>query len=166
MTIKKKKAVFLDRDGVINKEKNFVTSWEEFEFIDGIFENIKKLNKAGFLVIVVTNQSGISRGFYTEETLKEIHDKMLKIMENNGAHIDDIFYCPHYDDNCSCRKPNPGMILEAAKKYNIDLSKSWVIGDSERDIEAGRRAGCKTILVKVNTNIKDVVERIIKDTLI
>jgi len=166
MTIKKKKAVFLDRDGVINKEKNFVTSWEEFEFIDGIFENIKKLNKAGFLVIVVTNQSGISRGFYTEETLKEIHDKMIKIMENNGAHIDDIFYCPHYDDNCSCRKPNPGMILEAAKKYNIDLSKSWVIGDSERDIEAGRRAGCKTILVKVNTNIKDVVERIIKDTLI
>jgi len=166
MTIKKKKAVFLDRDGVINKEKNFVTSWEEFEFIDGIFENIKKLNKAGFLVIVVTNQSGISRGFYTEETLKEIHDKMIKIMENNGAHIDDIFYCPHYDDNCSCRKPNPGMILEAAKKYNIDLSKSWVVGDSERDIEAGRRAGCKTILVKVNTNIKDVVERIIKDTLI
>ncbi|MHA1665336.1 MAG: D-glycero-beta-D-manno-heptose 1,7-bisphosphate 7-phosphatase [Candidatus Njordarchaeales archaeon] len=166
MTSKKKKAVFLDRDGVINKEKKFVTSWKEFEFIDGIFENIKKLNKAGFLVIIVTNQSGISRGFYTEETLKKIHDRMLKIMEEHESHIDDIFYCPHYSDNCSCRKPNPGMILEAARKYNIDLSKSWVIGDSERDIEAGRRAGCKTILVKANTNVKDAVDRIIEETLV
>jgi len=166
MTSKKRKAVFLDRDGVINKEKNFVTSWEEFEFIDGIFENINRLNKAGFLVIIVTNQSGISRGFYTEETLKEIHNKMMRIMKENEARIDDIFYCPHYDDNCNCRKPKPGMILEAAKKHNIDLSKSWVIGDSERDIEAGRRAGCKTILVKANTNIKDAVNRIIEETLV
>jgi len=158
----KKKAVFLDRDGIINKEKNFITSWKEFEFVTGIFDNIKKLKKAGFLVIIVTNQSGVKRGLFTEETLKQIHVNMEKILKENEAKIDDIFYCPHYeDDNCKCRKPKPGMILEAAKKHNIDLKQSWVIGDTRRDIEAGERVGCNTILVKKNTNIKQHIEKII-----
>lgn len=157
----KKKAVFLDRDGIINKEKNFITSWKEFEFVTGIFDNIKKLKKAGFLVIIVTNQSGVKRGLFTEEALKQIHANMKKILKKNGAEIDDIFYCPHYeDDNCNCRKPKPGMILEAAKKHNIDLKRSWVIGDTSRDIEAGERVGCNTILVKKNTNIKQQIEKI------
>jgi D,D-heptose 1,7-bisphosphate phosphatase len=159
----KKKAVFLDRDGIINKEKYFIKSWKEFEFVPSIFENIKKLKKAGFLVIVITNQSGVKRGYFTEETLKQIHKNMKKVLEKNEAQIDDIFYCPHYnDDNCDCRKPKPGMILKAAEKYNIDLKQSWVIGDTPRDIEAGEQAGCNTILVKENTNIKQHIEKIIK----
>lgn len=144
-----KRAVFLDRDGVVNKEKNCVRSWAEFEFVPGIVEGVRRLNEAGFLVVIVTNQSGISRGLYTHEDVREIHEKMQKTLKENGAHIDDIFYCPHYiEDNCDCRKPKPRMILEAARKHNIDLKESWVIGDSERDIEAGRRAGCNTILLQ------------------
>ena len=166
----KKKAVFLDRDGIINVEKNFVKTWDEFEFIPGIFENIKRLNKNGFLVIIVTNQSGIKRGFYTEETLKTIHSNMLKILEDNDAYVDDIFYCPHFDDdNCNCRKPKPGMIIEASEKHNIDLKESWVIGDNERDIIAGKKAGCKTIHVMINaeqdkqSNIKNEADFSSKD---
>ena len=159
-----KKAVFLDRDGVINRDKNFVTSWEEFEFLPGISENIKKLNDADYLVIVVTNQSGIKRGLYSEETLKQIHENMKNALEEKGAFIDDIFYCPHYDgDDCNCRKPKPGMILEAAKKHNIDLNQSWMIGDSKRDIEAGKRTGCKTILVEKNKNFCQIIGEILQN---
>jgi len=162
--VKMKKAVFLDRDGIINIERNFVRSWDKFEFVPGIIENIKKLNKKEFLVIIITNQSGIKRGFFSEETLKKIHENMKKILEKNDAYIDDIFYCPHYKyDNCDCRKPKPGMIFKAAKKHNINLEKSWMIGDSKRDIESGRRAGCKTILVEKNINIKTSINRIISE---
>jgi D-glycero-D-manno-heptose 1,7-bisphosphate phosphatase len=177
-----KKAVFLDRDGIVNIDKNFIKSWDEFEFVPGIFENIRRLNQVGFLVIIVTNQSGIKRGFYTEETLKTIHRNMMQILEENNAYIDDIFYCPHFnDDNCNCRKPKPGMILEASKKHNIDLRESWIIGDNERDIIAGKKAGCKTIhvltgvgqdkLSKCKTdadftseNIYDAVEKVVLNT--
>ncbi|MBI2830677.1 MAG: D-glycero-beta-D-manno-heptose 1,7-bisphosphate 7-phosphatase [Chloroflexi bacterium] len=158
-----KKAVFLDRDGVVNREKGFTKSWEEFEFLPGITEGIKKLNQAGFLVIIVTNQSGINKGLYTEEDLKQIHENMHKVLEENGAHVDDLYYCPHNsEDCCTCRKPKPGMLLEAAHKHNINLRESWVLGDNIRDIEAGKRARCNTILVEQNGDIGRIIERIVE----
>ena len=146
-----RRAVFLDRDGVINKkapEGDYIKNWDEFEFLPGVEKAIRTFNENGFLVIIVSNQRGIARGLMTEEDLKEIHSKMREELAKDGAVIDGIYYCPHdLDDHCGCRKPAPGLLLEAAKEHNVDLSQSWMIGDQESDIEAGRRAGCKTILI-------------------
>ena len=158
------KVVFLDRDGVINLDEpgKFIASWKEFEFVPGIKQDIKKLNDNGFLVIVATNQAGISLGFYSEADLENIHKKMQRELQKAGAHIDDIFYCPHYkNDKCKCRKPEPGLLLKAAGKYNIDLKEAWVIGDDKNDIEAGKRAGCKTIKVERNKGIKKALKIIL-----
>lgn len=147
----KRKCVFLDRDGVINKkapEGDYIRSWNEFKFLPGIKETIKKLNNAGFLTIIISNQSGIAIGIMSEEDLKEIHIKMLEELSKTGANIDSIYHCPHNEkDNCACRKPKTGMLLKAKEDFNIDLTKSWIIGDSESDIIAGQKAGCKTILI-------------------
>ena len=143
------KAVFLDRDGVINQklENDYVKSWKEFHFLPGVMEAIRAINDKGYLVIVVTNQRGIARGLMTEEDLQEIHRKMYKELQKHGAHIDDIFYCPHdILENCTCRKPKPGMLIEAQRKWSIDLTKSYIIGDSQSDIEAGQKVGCRGIL--------------------
>jgi len=143
------KAVFLDRDGVINKklENDYVKNWNEFHFLPGVIEAIKTINEKGYLVIVVTNQRGIGRGLMTEQDLKDIHQRMLQEIQKGGARIDDIFYCPHdMKDNCNCRKPKPGMLVQAKKKWDIDYAKSYIIGDSETDIEAGQQVGCKGIL--------------------
>jgi len=156
------KAVFLDRDGTINKYVGFLRSIDQFELIPNVAENIKWCNKNGFLTIVVTNQPVIARGEVDWTELNEIHNKMETLLGECGAYIDDIFVCPHHPDKgfdgerpeykiiCDCRKPKPGMIFEAAKKYNIDLSKSYVIGDSDSDIQAGKLAGCK--VYKCNRN--------------
>jgi D-glycero-D-manno-heptose 1,7-bisphosphate phosphatase len=162
----KRKAIFLDRDGVINidKQGEFICSPDQFRFVPNIKKNIKKLNEKGFLVIVVTNQAGIKLGFYSKAVLKKIHEKMIKGFKEAGAHLDDIFYCPHYKyDNCECRKPLPGLILKAAKKYNIDLKQSWVLGDNNNDIKAGQRAGCKTLKTKRNKNINKEIKKIINN---
>jgi histidinol-phosphate phosphatase family protein len=147
---KKRKAVFLDRDGVINKrpkEHDYVKSWEEFEFLPGVAETISRLNK-DFLVVVVSNQRGISRGLMTSENLEEINLRMKSELGKKSARIDKIYFCPHGpQDNCNCRKPKPGMILKAAKDLNIDLNNSYIIGDSLEDIEAGKLSGCKTIFL-------------------
>lgn len=160
----KQKAVFLDRDGTINKYVGFLTKPEQFALLPGVAEAIKKINKSGNLAIVVTNQPVIARGDCTWEELKEIHDKMETELGMNGAFVDAIYICPHHPDkgfegerpeykrNCDCRKPNPGMIFQAAKDFNIDLSQSIMIGDSERDWEAGKSAGCKAIIVEKNTS--------------
>lgn len=160
----KQKAVFLDRDGTINKYVGFLTKPEQFALLPGVAEAIKKINKSGNLAIVVTNQPVIARGDCTWEELKEIHDKMETELGMNGAFVDAIYVCPHHPDqgfegerpeykrNCDCRKPNPGMIFQAAKDFNIDLSQSIMIGDSERDWEAGKSAGCKAIIVEKNTS--------------
>jgi len=146
-----RKAVFLDRDGVINRsppEHDYVKRWEEFHFLPGVPEAIKKLNRAGFLTIVVSNQRGIARGLFTEEDLEDIHNRMLDELRSSGAHIDAIYHCPHdVDEGCGCRKPEPGMILRAAKDHDIDLACSFMVGDSTADVEAGRRAGVRTIYV-------------------
>ena len=155
----KQKAIFLDRDGTINKYVGFVRKPEEFDLIDGVSDVIKQLNNQGYLVIVITNQPVIARGEVTVDGLEEIHNKMETMLGKDGAYVDAIYYCPHHPHKgfsgevpelkmeCECRKPKPGLLLKAAQDYNIDLEKSWMIGDSENDILAGKNAGCKTALI-------------------
>lgn len=155
----KRRCVFLDRDGVINKEVGHLNSIEKFELLPGVTEGIKILNDEGFLVICVTNQPVIARGDLSDTGLKEIHMKMEANLGKGGAYLDKIYYCPHHPDKgfkneiaelkieCNCRKPNPGMLLKAIQEYNINPSKSWMIGDHERDIIAGNSVGASTILI-------------------
>ena len=159
----KQKAIFLDRDGTINKMVGFVTKPEQFELIEGAAEAIKAINKSGYLAIVVTNQPVIARGDCTFEELQTIHDKMETELGKVGAFVDAIYVCPHHTDkgfdgerpeykcNCDCRKPKPGLLLQAAKDFNIELSESYMIGDSHRDVEAGENAGVKKS-IKVEEN--------------
>jgi D-glycero-D-manno-heptose 1,7-bisphosphate phosphatase len=143
------KAVFLDRDGVINRkaprEDEYITRWEEMEILPGVGQAIAWLNRVGFQVIVVTNQRGAAKGLITIAQLESIHERMCQHLACAGARIHGIYYCPHeLEPPCTCRKPKPGMLLEAARAHNIDLVASWIIGDSEKDMEAGKRAGCRT----------------------
>ena len=139
-----KKAIFLDRDGVINKEKNYLYKVEEFEFIDGVFETCRYFKNLGYLIIVITNQSGIARGIYSENDFIKLTDWMIKEFEKENVKIDKVYYCPHHPDftgKCSCRKPEPGMILKAKSEFGIDLKNSILVGDKNSDIEAGLKAG-------------------------
>lgn len=161
---KKQKAIFLDRDGTINRYVGFLKDIEEFELLDGVSEAIKLINNSNYLAIVVTNQPVIARGEVTLDQLKEIHNKMETLLGMQGAFVDDIFFCPHhphkgfegecteYKIDCECRKPKPGLLLEAAKKYNIDLSHSWMIGDGENDVKAGLAAGCSVVRIGCGDN--------------
>lgn len=155
----KQKAVFLDRDGTINKYVGFLRSIEEFELKPGVAEAIRKINNSGYLAIVVTNQPVIARGEVTVPELQLIHNKMETLLGAEGAYLDAIYYCPHHPHkgyegevpelkiDCDCRKPKPGMLVKAAEDFNIDLTSSWMIGDGENDIKAGIAAGCKTALI-------------------
>lgn len=147
----KNKALFLDRDGVINIDKNYVHKIEDFEFIDGIFDLVKKYQDEGFLIIVITNQAGIGRGYYKEKDFHILNDWMVKQFKLQGIEITEVYYCPYhpthgigeYLKDSFDRKPNPGMIFKARDKYDIDLSKSVLIGDKESDILSGKNAGIK-----------------------
>lgn len=155
----KQRAIFLDRDGTINKYKGFLSDINEFELLDNVAEAIKRFNKLGYLVIVVTNQPVVARGELSFEKLRQIHNKMETLLGQEGAYIDHIYFCPHHPKSgflgeipslkieCTCRKPKPGMLFQAAKAFNIDLNDSWMVGDSAIDIEAGQKAGCKTALI-------------------
>ena len=163
----KRSCVFLDRDGVINKDVGHLNHKADFLLLHGVEKFIKNLNESGYLVICVTNQPVIARGELTRSDLDEIHRYLEVLLGREGAYLDDIFYCPHHPDkgfpgeitelkiHCGCRKPAPGMLLEAINKYNIDVRKSWMIGDHNRDIEAGKAAGVKTVLLKDNHKSKD-----------
>ncbi|MFW9782813.1 MAG: D-glycero-beta-D-manno-heptose 1,7-bisphosphate 7-phosphatase [Candidatus Heimdallarchaeota archaeon] len=143
-------AIFLDRDGVINKEVNYLSSADHLEFIPGSIKALKMLKKMGYLLIVITNQAGVARGYFTEEDLQIIHQKMNKSLRKKGVILDDIFYCPHHPDFtgiCDCRKPKPGLIRKAQNKHNIDLANSYMVGDTLNDIKTGIAANCKTVLV-------------------
>ena len=143
------KIIFLDRDGIINKkaeEHDYIKSWDEFEFIDGVAEFIRDLNIMGYKVIVVTNQRGIALGKLSPYNLANIHDKMKGSLKSKNAYIEDIFVCSHDIGKCSCRKPDIGLFLQAEERHDIDKSKSFMIGDSESDILAGMRYGIKSIL--------------------
>lgn len=144
-----KKVILLDRDGVINYDSpNYIKSPDEFHFIPGSIEAISKLTKAGFNIGVATNQSGISRGYYDLETLNKIHHKMCSEIEKQGGKIEHIEYCPHMPDaNCSCRKPQPGMLLNLAKKFEVDLGNVYFVGDKETDVEAAIRGGAQPVFL-------------------
>jgi D-glycero-D-manno-heptose 1,7-bisphosphate phosphatase len=146
-----KKVVFLDRDGTINHDSpNYIKSRAEFEFLPGAVAAIGKLTAAGFTCLVATNQSGLARGLISTAELDAMHAKMRDEITAGGGRIADIFYCPHLpQDACNCRKPATGLLLQARKKYNIDLAAAVMVGDSAKDIECGRAAGCgRTVLVK------------------
>lgn len=161
---RKQKAIFLDRDGTINKYVGFLTDMEEFELKKDAAEAIKLINESEYLAIVVTNQPVIARGEVTEKELNQIHAKMETLLGNEGAYINDIFYCPHHPDAgydgevrelkivCNCRKPNIGLFLQAQEKYNIDLEQSWMVGDTQTDMLAGENAGCKVALIGEDSN--------------
>lgn len=165
----KQKAIFLDRDGTINKYVGFLRNIDEFELLPGVAEAVKKINASGYLAIVVTNQPVIARGEVTVSELQMIHNKMETLLGNDGAYIDAIYYCPHHPHrgypgeveslkiDCACRKPKPGMLFRAAEEFNIDLTQSWMIGDGENDVKAGKAAGCRTALIGADNYSQDMV---------
>jgi histidinol-phosphate phosphatase family protein len=161
-----KKVIFLDRDGVINKKPpkaDYVKKWEEFEFLPGAREGLKKLSDNGFQIYLVSNQPGIARGMMTEEDLAFIHQKMQEELKKDGIKIEKIYYCPHgWDQGCECRKPKPGLLFQAARENNLDLTKTIFIGDDERDIQAGEAADIKMFLVGPQKSFLQTVNDIIK----
>lgn len=156
-------AVFIDRDGTINVEKDYLHRIEDFEFIPGVPVAIRKLREAGFQVIVVTNQSGVARGYFDERAVEALHKHLQTLLAVQGARIDAFYHCPHhpfegvgvYRIDCDCRKGAPGMLLQAAADHEIDLSRSFMIGDKLADIEAGIAAGCCPILVRTGYGARD-----------
>ncbi|RJQ33027.1 MAG: HAD family hydrolase [Actinobacteria bacterium] len=168
------KAVFLDRDNtIIEDEEGYLSNPNKVKLLPGAAGAIKKLNGAGFKVIIVSNQSGIGRGLITEEQLGQVNQKMLELLAEEGAKIDAIYYCPHHPEAdiekyrmiCPDRKPAPGMLIKAAVEHNIDLSKSYCVGDSERDIQAGKNAGCSTLMISEELDLKKAVEIILNNSL-
>ena len=151
------KTIFLDRDGVINKEINYLHKIDDFEFIDGIFDACLYFQSLGYKIIIITNQSGISRGYYTENDYQKVTQWMLNQFKYKNINILDIFHCPHGPDStCDCRKPKPGMFLKAQDKHNTDMKKSWLIGDKEVDVIAANEAGIEnTILVRSGHRIDE-----------
>jgi D-glycero-D-manno-heptose 1,7-bisphosphate phosphatase len=156
------RAVFIDRDGTINVEKEYLYQAEEFEFIPGAERAIRLLNEAGYLVVVVTNQSGVARGYYTEEDVLLLHRHISSRLEQCGARVDSWHFCPHHPSGrgsyalpCRCRKPQPGMLLEAARRFDIDMESSFMVGDKLVDVEAGRAAGCSSVLVRTGYGSKE-----------
>lgn len=172
----KQKAIFLDRDGTINKYVGFLRNINDFELIDGVAEAIRKINESGYLAIVVTNQPVVARGEVSFAELEEIHNKMETLLGKEGAYLDAIYYCPHHPHRgyvgerpelkveCECRKPNPGLFLKAAENFNIDLAQSWMVGDGEKDIKSGINAGCKTVLLGNDT--EDYGQTVTEESLI
>jgi D,D-heptose 1,7-bisphosphate phosphatase len=145
------KAVFLDRDGTIARDVHYCRRPEDFKLFKDVPVSIKKLNEKGYKTVLVTNQSGIARGYFSEDTLVRIHQKMKDELAAAGATIDAIYYCPHHpDEHCECRKPGTALFLKAAKELDIDLGHSYMVGDTPGDIEAGNTLGCKTVLVTTN----------------
>lgn len=171
----RQKAVFIDRDGTINKYVGFLRDIDEFELLPGAAEAVRAINVSGYLAIVVTNQPVIARGEVSHEQLQEIHNKMETLLGQEGAYLDALYYCPHHPHkgyageipelkfDCNCRKPKPGMLLKAAEEFNIDLTASWMIGDGENDIKAGIAAGCRTALI--NREEKDYGQSVTVDSL-
>lgn len=170
---KKQKAIFLDRDGTLNKYVGFLTDIDELQLIDGVTDAIKKINDSQYLAIVITNQPVVARGEVSFDELDEIHNKLETLLGKDGAYLDAIYYCPHHPHSgyegevkelkfdCECRKPKPGLIFQAAKDFNIDLSNSFMIGDSESDVLCGNNAGCKSFLINNNNSLNNIIDSIL-----
>lgn len=158
------KAIFLDRDGVINRDKGHVHKIEDCEFFPDTFKALQKAPE-NFKLIVITNQAGIAKGYYTEKILHKFTAWMLDKFKKNDIKIDKVYYCPHHPDgvvekytiNCDCRKPAPGMLKQAAKEFDLNLRECWLIGDNTSDVKSGQNAGCTTILIKTGRTSKDQV---------
>ena len=168
-----KKAIFLDRDGTINVEKDYIYKSEDLVFEEGAIEALKTFKNLGYILIVVSNQSGIARGYFTEEDLNIFNNNMNEILKKNRVEITEFYCCPHHPDGigeykkvCECRKPNNKMIEDAIKKYNIDREKSYMIGDKTSDIGAGLKSNLKTVLVKTGYGLKDMEKIDKNETLI
>ncbi len=150
-----RRAIFMDRDGTVSEEVGYVNHLSRYRLLPNSLEAIRLINRAGFLAIVTTNQSGVARGYFSEALVQQVHDRLLSWMRDGGARIDAIYYCPHHPvegqppfrADCDCRKPRPGMIRRAAREHGIDLARSYVIGDSRVDLEAGAAAGVPGVLV-------------------
>lgn len=156
-------AVFLDRDGLINRkaeEHDYIKCWSEFSFLPDVPDAIARLNHAGYLVFVVTNQRGVARGLMSAADLQSIHEKMCAELQLRGAHIDGIYVCPHDIGQCHCRKPDIGLFIQAEQDFQIDKSGSWMVGDSDSDVYAGTNYGVKTIQT---TKLLEAVERILEE---
>jgi D-glycero-D-manno-heptose 1,7-bisphosphate phosphatase len=153
----KNKAIFLDRDGVINRDVlNYTWKISEFHILDGVFETCMELQKRGYLLIVITNQGGIGKGMYKHEDVSILHNHMVSSFKENGILISEVYYCPHHEvsGKCLCRKPGSLLVEKAVARFNIDPAQSYFVGDRDRDIEAGEGAGVKGILVEVNSNLR------------
>ncbi len=161
------KAVFLDRDGVLNVEKNYLCNPEDLELFSFAAEAIRKINLSGYLAIVISNQSAVARNLCSMEDVDRVHEMLIYELSRFNAHIDAIYFCPHYYEkdsktlipefniDCDCRKPKTGMFLKAASDFGIELDKSFMVGDTERDVLAGKNAGCTTIGVRTGYGLKD-----------
>jgi D-glycero-D-manno-heptose 1,7-bisphosphate phosphatase len=159
----KKKAIFLDRDGVVNKERQDYT-WkvEDFEFTDGFFEAMKIFSEMGFLFFVITNQGGIAKGLYSHKDVEILNDLMYNAFKTNNLQLTDVYYCPHHSEieKCLCRKPDSLLIEKCIANYNIDVKKSYFIGDRQRDVDAGAKVGLNTIKIKANESLLNYIELI------
>lgn len=159
------KALFLDRDGVVNVEKNYLYKIDDFELIEGILDVCRHYEKNGYLIIIVTNQSGISRGYYTEQDFNHLSEWMVGYFKSLGVTISRIYHCPHHetiDGACECRKPEPGMFLEAQREFDLDMESSVMIGDNERDIQAAIRAGITTNILLSTQAHESAANQIVK----
>ncbi|HET8523729.1 MAG TPA: HAD family hydrolase, partial [Thermomicrobiales bacterium] len=153
------RAIFLDRDGTLVEPRHYPSRPEDLVLVDGVIPELRVLQGAGWRVVVITNQSGIARGFFSERELARMHDGLRQNLRSHGVEIDGIYACPHHPDGvvkefaieCACRKPQPGLLLRAAEELRLDLSRSWFVGDILDDVEAGTRAGCRTVLVDIGT---------------
>lgn len=158
-------AIFFDRDGTINSDEGhyYIYKKEDFVFNPGAIDGIRRLNEAGYLVIVVTNQGGVAKGEYTTEDVEALHSYMQQELEKHGAHVDKIYYCPHHESvaPCPCRKPSPYMIEQAVREFDLDKSTSLLIGDGARDIEAANAAGIRGIKIKKNSDLTPIINDIL-----
>jgi len=155
------KAIFLDRDGVICENRNeYVKSWEEFVWISGAKEALSRLTRNGYTTIVITNQSAVGRGIVSRQVVEEIHQRMGKEITQTGGKVERIYYCPHKpEDGCSCRKPKPDLLLQAAEDFKLDLRSSYLIGDMITDIEMGHKVGCRTIMLKTGKGLSQLADQ-------
>jgi D-glycero-D-manno-heptose 1,7-bisphosphate phosphatase len=160
------KVIFLDRDGVLtdNSEHYYITAPSQLRLNPGVIEALSLLKNTGFRFIVITNQGGISQGVNTHESVARVHNKLRQLLAEGGIELDEIYYCPHHSDNenCLCRKPLPLLLEKAIARFNVDKENSWFIGDSERDVEAGKAAGVKTLQVEPNADLRKIVPEILE----